>query len=178
MISRTGRDRGVAEAQRAQLPLLDRLIDDAPDVARDAPLSPAEAIGILRRGVRRDIEALLNARRRWRSWPQGYTELEQSPVGYGISDFAAGAFNDPAERDRLRIQIEQTIRRFEPRLAQVRVVLVDADNTLESTLRLRIEALLRVEPAPEPIVFDTLVDPATAEVQVKPNSADRASSDV
>jgi len=77
------------------------------------------------------------------------------------------------------VQIEQTIRRFEPRLAQVRVVLVDADNdTLESTLRLRIEALLRVEPAPEPIVFDTLVDPATAEVQIKPNLTDRPNSDV
>ena len=173
------RDRAGIEAQRAQLPLLDRLIDDAPDTQLDAPLSPAEAVAILRRGVRRDIEALLNARRRWRSWPQGYTELAQSPVGYGISDFAAGAFNEPAERDRLRQQIEQTIRRFEPRLAQVRVVLVDADtNTLESTLRLRIEALLRVEPAPEPIVFDTLVDPATAEVQVKPNSADLQGSDV
>jgi type VI secretion system protein ImpF len=182
MNSRSGRDRGGIEAQRAQLPLLDRLIDDAPDVQLDAPLSPAEAVAMLRRGVRRDIEALLNARRRWRSWPQGYSELAQSPVGYGISDFAAGAFNDPAERDRLRVQIEQTIRRFEPRLAQVRVVLIDADNadnsTLESTLRLRIEALLRVEPAPEPIVFDTLVDPATAEVQVRSNSADRPGSDV
>ena len=179
MKSRAGRDRNAAEAQRAQLPLLDRLIDDAPDVQRDAPLSAAEAVALLRRGVRRDIEALLNARRRWRSWRQGYTELAQSPVGYGITDFAAGAFNDPAERDRLRVQIEQTIRRFEPRLAQVRVVLIDTDNnTLESTLRLRIEALLRVEPAPEPIVFDTLVDPATAEVQIKPNLTDRPNSDV
>jgi len=179
MNSRLGRDRAGMEAQRAQLPLLDRLIDDAPDAPRDAPLSAAEAVAILRRGVRRDIEALLNARRRWRSWPQGYTELAQSPVGYGIIDFAAGAFNDPVQRDRLRAQIEQTIRRFEPRLAQVRVVLLDSDdNRVDSTLRLRIEALLRVEPAPEPIVFDTLVDPATAEVQIKPNSADRPSSDV
>jgi type VI secretion system protein ImpF len=179
MNSRIGRDRGGAEAQRAQLPLLDRLIDDAPDTQRDAVMSAAEAVAILRRSVRRDIEALLNARRRWRSWPQGYAELAQSPVGYGIIDFAAGAFNNPEERDRLRLQIEQTIRRFEPRLAQVRVILIDADNdTLEATLRLRIEGLLRVEPAPEPIVFDTLVDPATAEVQIKPGSADHPSPDV
>jgi type VI secretion system protein ImpF len=125
---------------RPQLPLLDRLIDDAPDVQRDAPVSLAEAAALLRRSVRRDIEALLNARRRWRSWPEGYDELAASPVGYGITDFAAGAFNDPAERDRLRSQIEQTIRRFEPRLAQVHVVLIDGDNTLDPTLRLRIEA--------------------------------------
>lgn len=176
MIGRPGRD-GMQVAQRAQLPLLDRLIDDAPDVPRDPPLAAAAAVAILRRSVRRDIEALLNARRRWRSWPAGYTELAESPVGYGISDFAAGAFNDPTQRDRLRLQIEQTISRFEPRLAQVRVVLLDADNTLEATLRLRIEGLLRVEPAPEPIAFDTLVDAATAEVQVKSNSG-HMSSDV
>jgi type VI secretion system protein ImpF len=173
MNGRFGRDRGAAQTQRAQLPLLDRLIDDAPDVERDTPISAAEAVAILRRSVRRDIEALLNARRRWRSWPDGYTELAVSPIGYGISDFAAGAFNDPAQRDRLRFQIETMIRRFEPRLAQVRVVLLDTDNTLDAILRLRIEALLRTEPAPEPIAFDTLVDAATAEVQVKPNAADR-----
>ena len=178
MITRLGRDRVGEQRQRPQLPLLDRLIDDAPDREQDASVSLAEAAALLRRSVRRDIEALLNARRRWRSWPEGYDELAVSPVGYGITDFAAGAFNDPAERDRLRAQIEQTIRRFEPRLAQVHVVLIDSDNTLDPTLRLRIEALLRVDPAPEPITFDTLVDPATAEVQVKPNSADRPPSDV
>ncbi len=59
----------------------------------------------------------------------------------------------------MRAGIEQTIRRFEPRLAQVRVILVDSDNTQDATLRLRIEALLRVDPAPEPIVFDTLDRP-------------------
>ncbi len=78
----------------------------------------------------------------------------------------------------MRAGIEQTIRQFEPRLAQVRVILIDSDNTQDATLRLRIEALLRIEPAPEPIVFDTLVDPATAEVQVKPNSADHLPPDV
>jgi len=174
MNGRFGRDRGAAQTQRAQLPLLDRLIDDAPDVERDPPISAAEAVAILRRSVRRDIEALLNARRRWRSWPDGYTELAVSPIGYGISDFSAGAFNDPAQRDRLRSQIETMIRRFEPRLAQVRVVLLDGDNTLDATLHLRIEALLRTEPAPEPIAFDTLVDAVTAEVQVKPNTAERS----
>ena len=167
MNTRSGRDRAAAQAYRVQLPLLDRLIDDDPDAQQDPPVSAAEALAVLRHSVRRDIEALLNARRRWRSWPSSYEELAVSPLGYGISDFAAGAFNDPAQRERLCLQIEDTIRRFEPRLAQVRVVEVDTGNPLEATLRLRIEGLLRTEPAPEPIAFDTLVEAATAEVQVK-----------
>ena len=44
--------------------------------------------------------------------------------------------------------------------------------TLEPVLRLRIEAMLSIEPAPEPIAFDTLVNSATAEVQVKAGSPD------
>ncbi|MBV9583293.1 MAG: type VI secretion system baseplate subunit TssE [Alphaproteobacteria bacterium] len=172
MNSRSLRRGGAEREPRAQLPLLDRLIDDAPEVARDPPLSPAESLAILRRSVRRDLEALLNTRRRWRSWPAGYRQLEVSPVGYGISDFAAGAFNDPQQREQLRAGIEQTIRRFEPRLARIRVALVDGQNTLEPVLRLRIEALLRIEPAPEPIAFDTLVNSATADVQVKASSPD------
>jgi type VI secretion system protein ImpF len=178
MNTRFGRDRGAAQAYRVQLPLLDRLIDDDPDSQQDPPISAAEALAVLRHSVRRDIEALLNARRRWRSWPSSYEELAVSPVGYGISDFAAGAFNDPAQRERLCLQIEDTIRRFEPRLAQVRVVQVDTGNPLEATLRLRIEGLLCTEPAPEPIAFDTLVEAATAEVQVKVPPGNRPMPDV
>jgi type VI secretion system protein ImpF len=152
--------------------LLDRLIDLEPDKQRDPPLSPAESIAVLRHSLRRDLETLLNARRRWRSWPEGYTELDVSPVGYGISDFSAGAFNDPQRREGLRSDVEHTIRRFEPRLTRLRVMLVEPKDSLEARLHLRIEALLRVEPAPEPIAFDTLVDAATAEVTVQQDAGD------
>jgi type VI secretion system protein ImpF len=152
---------------RVQLPLLDRLIDDAPDQERDPPLSTAEAVGALRRAVRRDLEGLLNARRRWRSWAPGYTELKISPLGFGIPDFTSGAFGDPTRRESLRAEIEETIRRFEPRFASVRVALVESADKLDATLRLRIEALLHAEPAPEPVAFDTLVDATTADVVVR-----------
>ena len=155
---------------RAQAPLLDRLIDDAPDQQRDPAMSAADSLIALRNSVRRDLEALLNARRRWRSWPSQLTELATSPVGYGIPDFAAGAFNDPGRREELRIEIENTIRRFEPRFLSVRVHLADAKDRLETTLRLRIEALLHAEPAPEAVAFDTLVDPTTDDIVVRPGN--------
>jgi type VI secretion system protein ImpF len=155
---------------RAQAPLLDRLIDDAPDQQRDPPMSAADSLIALRNSVRRDLEALLNARRRWRSWPSQLTELATSPIGYGIPDFAAGAFNDAGRREELRIEIENTIRRFEPRFLSVRVHLVDAKDRLETTLRLRIEALLHAEPAPEAVAFDTLVDPTTDDIVVRPGN--------
>jgi type VI secretion system protein ImpF len=152
---------------RAQLPLLDRLIDDAPEQKADPPLSPGEALAVLRRSVRRDLEALLNARRRWRPWPAHLAELDTSSIGYGIPDFTAGVLNDPRQRESLRAEIEATIRRFEPRFAALSVSVVDGPDPLEPALRLRIEALLHAEPAHEPIAFDTLVDATTAEVTVR-----------
>ncbi len=159
--------REAAGGGRVQLPLLDRLLDDAPDAPRDAPLAPAEAMAVLRRAVRRDLEALLNARRRWRSWPAALDELALSPLGYGIPDFSSGGIVEPRARERLRAEIEDAIRRFEPRFARVQVSLLDNTDQLEATLRLRVEALLHADPAPEPIAFDTMIDPTTADVTVR-----------
>jgi type VI secretion system protein ImpF len=156
---------------RVQAPLLDRLIDDAPDQQRDPPVSAGDSLVALRNSVRRDLEALLNARRRWRSWPAHMTQLATSPLGYGIPDFASGAFNEARRQEELRIEIEETIRRFEPRFLSVRVHLVDTQERLETTLRLRIEAMLHAEPAPEAVTFDTLVDPTTDDVVVRPGHA-------
>jgi type VI secretion system protein ImpF len=154
-------------APRVQLPLLDRLIDDAPDHLEDPPLSAADGMDRLRAAVRRDMEALLNARRPWRPVPDHYPALLTSPLTYGIPDVMAATLADPRRRDGLRAQIEDAIRRFEPRFAAVRVILLDNEDKLEPTLHLRIEALLRAEPAPEPVAFDTVVEAATAQATVR-----------
>lgn len=151
----------------AQLSLLDRLIDEAPEQAHDPLISPNQAMVILRRSVRRDIEALLNSRRRWLSWQMTFKELFVSPLNYGIPDCTGGRFHGNSERELLRREIEDTIRRFEPRFRSVRVLLNASDERQEVTLRLRIEAVLHAEPAPEPISFDTMVDPTTADVVVR-----------
>jgi type VI secretion system protein ImpF len=131
----------------------------------DSDMSPQDSLSILRNSVRRDLEALLNARRRWRSWPGSLTELAVSPIGFGIPDFSAGAFNDPRQQEELRLEIEDTIRRFEPRFLRVSVTLLKHD-VLEPRLRLRIDAVMHAEPAPDPVAFDTVLDPAAHEVTV------------
>jgi len=171
MSERLPRGSARSPAPIAQLSLLDRLNDEEPDRPRDPPASAIVNLAALRRSVCRDVEALLNSRRRWRSWSERYTQLAVSPVGYGISDFAAGAFNDPERRDRLRAEIEQTIRQFEPRLLRVRVTLVESADPLEATLRLRVDATLHTEPAPEQVTFDTLVDSVSAQIVVRPGAA-------
>jgi type VI secretion system protein ImpF len=167
MSGRAGGGQGQrAGTVRFNAPLLDRLIDLAPDQSRDPPPSASDSLVALRNAVRRDLEALLNARRCWRSWPESLKELTVSPIGYGVPDFSSGAFNDARQREDLRLEIEATIRRFEPRFISVNVALMQADTPLEATLRLRIDAVLHAEPAPEPMTFDTVVDPSNDEVIV------------
>lgn len=151
---------------RFQAPLLDRLMDFAPDQSRDPASFPGDTLTALRTSVRRDLEALLNARRRWRSWPESLTQLATSPIGFGIPDFSAGAFNDPQQRENLRLEIEDTIHRFEPRFLSVSVSLGKTDTPMEAALRLRIDAVLHAEPAPEPVSFDTFFDPSIDDVIV------------
>jgi type VI secretion system protein ImpF len=149
------------------MPLLDRLQDEAPEQAADQPIAAAEALDALRRAVRRDLEMLLNSRRRWRSWPAALRELDRSAISYGIPDCTAGSFHDKRQREVLRAEVEDTLRRFEPRFARVRVALLETKNTLDPTLRLQIEALLHADPAPEAISFETVVDATTADVLVR-----------
>jgi type VI secretion system protein ImpF len=170
-VSGRGGPAGQTNPVRVQLPLLERLIDDAPDRERDPPMAATEAMQHLRQSVRRELEALLNARRRWKSPPRGLSELANSPIGYGIPDFAAGVFNNQGERDRLRLEIEATIRRFEPRFLSVRVHLIDEGQRLDASLRLRIEAVLHADPAPEQVTFDTIVDTVNDNVRIRDNEA-------
>jgi type VI secretion system protein ImpF len=153
---------------RAAVPLLDRLLDAHPERHADRTPTQAATVAALRDAVRRDVEALLNARRPWRSVPQRFALLRVSPLGYGIPDFTAGGFNDKAQQETLRSEIETTIRRFEPRLAQVQVALSGAPSPMSATLTLRISGLLRVMPEPEHVVFDTMLDTTIADVVLRP----------
>ena len=149
------------------LPLIDRLIDEAPERATDSVRSSADAMAVLAASVRRDLEMLLNARRRFRSWPSSMGELDTSPLGFGLPDCSGGGFGDARMREAYRAEVEATIRRFEPRFLSVSVSLPEFDSRKATpTLRLRIEALLHADPAPEAISFETVVDAVTSEVTI------------
>lgn len=168
MSDKTGFSDRVRDAgARVQLSPLDRLLDDAPDRDRDRPLSAGEALAVLQRNVRRDLEALLNAKRRWQSLPAQLNQLASSVAGYGLPDYTSGSMADPATREAFRAEVERTIRMFEPRFMTVVVTLVKAENPLDPTLHMRIDGLLHADPAPEPISFNTIVDATSADIEVK-----------
>jgi len=156
---------------RIRLPLLDRLLDADPAAPVDPPVTVQYAVESLRQAVRRDLETLLNARRRRVPLPAGLAALPTSPLGYGIPDPTAGSFTEDDRREALAAEVEAAIRRFEPRLMNIRVSLAKASreraDLLDRTLRLRVEAVLRSDPVPEQITFETHLRPVTLDVAVR-----------
>ncbi|MCH5373137.1 MAG: type VI secretion system baseplate subunit TssE, partial [Planctomycetes bacterium] len=56
---------------------------------------------------------------------------------------------------------------FEPRFLNVQVVPLDTGYAFERTLRFRIEGLIRAYPAPEPIVFDSELEPSLGQFSIE-----------
>ena len=146
--------------------MIDRLIDDQPDVSREPASMRGQVLESMRAAIRRDLENLLNTRLRCLTTPEDLTELERSVVEYGIPDISGANLGSEAGRRQFLKAVELTLRNFEPRFKSVRVESIDED-PLDRTMRFRIDAMMYAHPAPEPIVFDTAVEPSTGEFSVK-----------
>jgi type VI secretion system protein ImpF len=136
--------------------VLDRLLDEEPRVPEESPKSRAASLSDLRQSVRRDLEWLLNTRR-IPADDRGLEEAQRSVAFYGVPDFTGVSANRPAEIKSLTGSIETAIKHFEPRFLDVKVTL-EPPNALERHLRFRIEARLDVDPVPEPITFDSVME--------------------
>lgn len=166
----SSRRNGVAAGSpRARLPLLDRLMDDDGDGddVSGAPPSAGVALDALRIAVHRSLEALLNARRHRMPIPATLAELRKSLFTFGIPDPAAGTYNLTAQREAVAKDVEATLRRFEPRLTHIRVQLADEGTEEWGRMRLKVEAVLHVDPVVEAVSYETTLEPVSRLVTVR-----------
>lgn len=156
---------------RAEQPLvpsvLDRLLDFEPAVSREPPRNRSQVLRDLKQSVRRDLENLLNTRRRCMPWPNGLKELQKSLVNYGIPDFTGANMGSDQDRHDFCRTLQTLIRQYEPRFKTVNVVLLTNAEPLDRTVRFRIDALLHADPAPEPVIFDSTLEPSSWTFAVK-----------
>lgn len=141
----------------AQASVLDRLVDTEPHLSREAVQRRLFDIDQIRGAVVRDLENLMNTRRRITVPPPGLEEVSRSLHVYGLPDFSSDNPRSPLFQRRLLQAIEQAIARFEPRLRNVAVRL-DASVQRERVFSFRITGVLVVEPLSEPVVFDSYYD--------------------
>ena len=146
--------------------LLDRLLDDAPELSFDAPRTRQQVLRDTRAALRRDLEMLLNTRCAPTTPPPGLHELRFSLLGYGMPDFIGTGMTARNQRDAFARRLETTVRMFEPRLQDVRITVMDPRNTTERLLLLRIEAVAVLHEGLVPITLASALDPATMRFQV------------
>jgi type VI secretion system protein ImpF len=157
-----------AKSERsAKLSVLDRLIDHDPQRSAEAPPSAAQSLRDLKASLRRDIEWLLNTRRSIQDPPPGASELERSVHVYGLPDICSMSLSSGKDFQRLARAMESALATFEPRLRSIRVRPAPAADSTSRVLRFQIEGVLRVEPVPEHVTFDTMLELASGEYEVR-----------
>lgn len=161
-----------AELERnAEPSIIDRLIDDDRYVTSDRLHSRAESVRRVMDAVRRDIELLLNTRRIALPASEALPEVAASLFFYGMPDLTSVSKDSQAAKTRLARQVEETIQAFEPRLEQVKVTLLPSERAQFGEVRFSIEAMLKLDPTPERVTFDTVLEPGRGAVAVGGSSA-------
>jgi type VI secretion system protein ImpF len=154
-------------ATAVTLSMLDRLIDEEPDTSVELPPSRSESVRELKAALKRDLEWLLNTRRIAVPPEESLVEVNRSLYVYGLPDFTAFSLNSPKDQAKLVRLLQATLKLFEPRLANVRIVPLEPEAHGTRTLRFRIEGLLIMDPAPEHVSFDTVLDLTKGEYEVQ-----------
>ncbi|WP_208354166.1 type VI secretion system baseplate subunit TssE [Pseudaestuariivita rosea] len=154
-------DRFRATSDRLATSLLDRLIDDDPDLERDPLMTVGQQINDIKSALRRDLEIVLNTRCRPESLPGGHSELGDSLLSFGIEDMFSTRLVTDRQRQAMAQELQVRIARFEPRLDDLSVTLIPNNDPTERVLRIRISATYQIQQGLPPIVFDTRFDPVT-----------------
>jgi type VI secretion system protein ImpF len=161
-----------AELERnAEPSIIDRLIDEDRHVTADRGVSRAESVRRVMDSVRRDIELLLNTRRIAVPTSEALPEVAASLYFYGMPDMTSVSKDSQAAKSRLARQVEETIAAFEPRLENVKVALMPSERAQFGEVRFAIEAMLKLDPTPERVTFDTVLEPGRGAVAVGGSSA-------
>lgn len=151
-------------AQQGLMPsIIDRLID--PDSGGTA-WRRGYGLEQMSDAVRRDLEDLLNTRQTVEGLPPEFSETQHSIFTFGLPDLTTMKAVTPQQREEIGRVIESIVAQFEPRLKDIKATMLDPGDVKDRTVRFRIDAKLRVDPAPE-VAFDTILELTTGQTQVK-----------
>ncbi len=142
------------------LSLLDRLT-----VEDEGPATRANTLRMFRDSLKRDLEWLLNTRQPPIEGIDRFQLARDSVIHYGLIDTSSLSLSNANDHRRLQQAVVDCILRYEPRLTDVHVVIGDGDQG-RRRLRFHVEAQMLLDPAPEPISFDTVLDLTSGEYTV------------
>lgn len=128
-------------------------------------VSTAASVRAFKRGVRRDLEWLLNTRRIAEPAPDVLTEVCSSLYHYGLPDISSMSSDSTKVRRRLLRAVEETIALYEPRLVGAKASIAQTKRGSRE-VHFVIEGLLQMDPEPEQVAFDTVLEMSSGKFQV------------
>ena len=129
-------------------------------------MSRAQSLRELRAALRRDLEWLFNTRSTIEDLPESLREVERSVYNYGVLDITSLSLHSSKDQEFMAKSIKTAINFFEPRLTAVKITIEPSADAARG-IHFSIEGLLRMDPAPEPVFFDTVLEPSRGEYKVK-----------
>lgn len=141
--------------------VLDRLT-----TVEDWPSTRSQSVQYFRDAIKRDLEWLLNTRQPGMRELEGYPLANASMVNYGLPDISALGLSSASDQRRLRLAIQACLKNFEPRLMNIEVT-IEGSDVSDRRLRFHIEGQMRLDPAPEEISFDTVLELTSGEYRMK-----------
>jgi type VI secretion system protein ImpF len=145
--------------------IIDRLIDPE---SEGTDWRRGYSIEEMMETVRRDVEHLLNTHRTGLAIPAEFVETKASVLGYGLPDLVSYYGLGSKLQALVSRSIEETILQYEPRLRDVRALLLTPEKGAgELRLEFRITATLCVEPASD-VSFVTVLQLTTGQASVQP----------
>jgi|SanBayMetagenome_1026888.scaffolds.fasta_scaffold56253_2 type VI secretion system protein ImpF len=151
--------------------ILDRLIDENPDLAQESNDQHGLSLDEIRENIGRDLEALLNTRISWLDIPERFPRVSDSIVAYGIPDLNNVVLDSRRSVDWLRDRIAESISRFDKRLSRVMVRVESLDSETHQ-LKLRIDAVLAVDPEPIAVHYVPFLDFVRREFKISRSQSD------
>ncbi len=150
-----------------QQSLIDRLIDLDPANRQEPPLSRPESLRRYRLSVKRDLEWLLNTTKMPIDIPESCQEIRKSLLCYGLPDISSISVQSASDEQRLLRSLECAIEMFEPRLSRAKVTNREPIHSSQQAITFHVEAILMVDPLPERIAFDTVLEISKGAYSVK-----------
>jgi type VI secretion system protein ImpF len=141
------------QSERFRPYLLRRLTDLHPQV-RSEQYSTAVSVEEIKQDIYNNLLSLFNSSSHLSEDELRYPEVRSSVLGFGLSDYSVRAMSN-ADREKLRQEITNQIKNFEPRIEpeSLGVEIIDNKDGYSASMSFRLTARIRINELNEELLY-------------------------
>lgn len=126
-----------------------------------------EAVRKYKDSVKRDLEWLFNTRHTFDERIDRYPQLSTSVYAYGLPDISSMNVASTKDQASLLRIMENSLATFDHRLKEIQIEFESSAAGGHRSLQFKINGIVLMDPAPEEILIDTMLDSSNDKFEVK-----------